>query len=114
MDDPRVWLRHQRNAVVATYHDPGVEEAVSFPTLRQATDTGEKKLILDLTGITYLSSARLGGIVNSCKKLISAGGKIAIVCPERELREVFAVTRLDQVMTLCDSIEMAFSWMEAI
>jgi anti-sigma B factor antagonist len=58
------------------------------------------RLVLDFGGVEYLSSAALGRLINLKKKVEAARGKLTIRDLHPDLREVFRITRLDQVFEI--------------
>jgi anti-sigma B factor antagonist len=58
-----------------------------------------KRVVLDLTGVTYLDSSGLGAIIGLyvSAKLANCQLKV-IICPNESLEKLFRITRLDQVV----------------
>lgn len=55
-------------------------------------------LTLDLTGLEYISSAGLGVVVQTYKRLVAAGGSLRLVNLEPRVRNVFSLSGLDRVI----------------
>lgn len=85
-------------------------------------NAGRRRLILDLTDVTFIDSTAVGVMVGAVTRLReSGGGSLAVVCPERRdsmsvvvpaggpsiVRQVFEVTGLDAGVALCSSREQA-------
>jgi anti-anti-sigma factor len=68
---------------------------------------GFTSLVLDLGGLTYVSSMGLGAIVRVAKQLRDGGGEVRICCLTGLVRQLFEITRLDHVFPPHDSIESA-------
>lgn len=64
---------------------------------------GKKQLLLNFTGVEFLSSAALNKLIILDKKVKSNGGKLVLSDMRQEIKEVFAITRLDQLFTISDS-----------
>ena len=62
-----------------------------------------KQLLLNFTGVEFLSSAALNKLIILDKKVKSNGGKLVLCELRQEIKEVFAITRLDQLFTIKDS-----------
>ena len=62
-----------------------------------------KQLLLNFTGVEFLSSAALNKLIILDKKVKSNGGKLVLSELRQEIKEVFAITRLDQLFTIKDS-----------
>jgi len=64
-------------------------------------DEGERRFILDMSGVDYLDSAAIGSVVACYKRATAFGGMVKIVLtPDNPLRQVFALTHLDQVFEI--------------
>jgi anti-sigma B factor antagonist len=57
-------------------------------------------LVLDLTGVRFLSSQTLGTLVSLQRKARAAGGKIVLTGVEPNIARMFHVTRLDSMLTI--------------
>jgi anti-sigma B factor antagonist len=67
--------------------------------LRVAAD-GAEYVVIDLTETTFIDSTGLGVILRGVERLGRSGGKLVVVCTDRNIRKVFEVTGLDRVFTL--------------
>jgi anti-sigma B factor antagonist len=86
---------------------------------------GCRRLILDLTDVTFIDSTAVGAIVGAVTRMReSGGGSVAVVCPEHRdslsvvvpaganfVRQIFEVTGLDAGVALCNSREQALAEM---
>lgn len=70
---------------------------------------GLKYLLLNFTGVEFLSSAALNKLIILDKKVKSNGGKLVLCDLRQEIKEVFAITRLDQLFTISDSEQSALT-----
>jgi anti-sigma B factor antagonist len=83
---------------------------------------GRRRIVLDLTDVTFIDSTAVGVLVGAVTRLReSGGGSVAVVCPEQRealsvvvpagganiVRQVFEVTGLDAGVALCGSREQA-------
>lgn len=68
---------------------------------------GRKKIVLDFTLVEYLSSAALGKLITMHKKVQTAGGKLALCNIQKDIMDVFKITQLHRVLTLCTDREDA-------
>ncbi|QDU80639.1 Putative anti-sigma factor antagonist BtrV [Polystyrenella longa] len=68
---------------------------------------GRKKIILDFSSVEYLSSAALGKLITMEKKVKAAQGNLRLCSIRPEIYEVFAITKLNQVFTICDDSDEA-------
>ena len=63
-------------------------------------DQGRVRLVLDLAGVLYIDSAGLGALVASMKHARAAGGDIKACKLDTDVRALFQMTRLDNVMDI--------------
>ena len=78
--------------------------------LTSIVDEGADYVVLDLTRVSFIDSMALGVVLNAQKRLGSSGGQLrAIVPSSSELRRVFELTMLDQVITLDESRQEALA-----
>lgn len=75
---------------------------------QQVIDAGEKKLVIDLAGLEYISSAGLRGILSSAKKLKAAGGAIHFCGLAGMVEEVFLVSGLGSIFSVTATPDEAF------
>jgi anti-anti-sigma factor len=57
----------------------------------------------NLRGLETLDARGLGEIAQTYKNLRSAGGELTLVAPNRFVRNMLAVTRLNSVIAVCDA-----------
>ena len=61
-------------------------------------DQGNKKLVLDLTNVTYLNSSGIGAVVSIHTAYVKAGGKIKVCGLGKGVQNVFVITSLMRVI----------------
>jgi anti-anti-sigma factor len=61
-----------------------------------------KTLLLNFTNVEFLSSAALNKLIILDKKVKAVSGKLKLSNLKTEIREVFAITRLDQLFDIKD------------
>lgn len=66
--------------------------------IKQRVWDGSRKMVFDMTGLSYIDSAGLG-MVATCAALMSkAGGKVAVVSPGGKISQMFEITRLNRLI----------------
>lgn len=70
---------------------------------------GRKKIVLDFTLVEYLSSAALGKLITMHKKVTTAKGKLALCSIQKDILDVFKITQLNKVLTLCANLDEAMT-----
>ena len=91
----------------------GSADSAAGPQLREALDRAlaaqGTRLIVDLTGATFLDSAMLGMLAATHERDAADGGepRMAVACPPGNVRTMFELTALDTLLTIRDSVEDA-------
>ena len=71
---------------------------------------GRRRLVLDLSDVTFIDSTAIGVIAGAVEKLDEAGGgSLAIVCTHEKVMQIFEITGLDSVITVHPSREEALA-----
>jgi anti-sigma B factor antagonist len=65
--------------------------------------TGARYVVVDLSLTTFIDSTALGVLLRGVERLRETGGRLAVVCPDANIRKVFEVTGLHRVFELHDS-----------
>ncbi|MEI2774509.1 MAG: STAS domain-containing protein [Tetrasphaera sp.] len=91
----------------------GEVDAHSARILRDAlvaaiTD-GTIRLVADLSEVTFLDSSGLGVLVGKLKDVRVRGGELHVVAVHDRVVRVFAITGLDRVFALHDSLDSALT-----
>lgn len=68
--------------------------------LTSLVDRGRVRLVLDLGAVTYIDSAGLGALVAALKHARATGGDIRVCAPASDVRSLFEMTRLDNVVSV--------------
>ncbi len=70
---------------------------------------GRKQIVLDFDLVEYLSSAALGKLITMHKKVVTAQGRLVLCNIQKDILDVFKITQLHKVLTLCDDLDDALS-----
>jgi anti-anti-sigma factor len=73
-----------------------------------------KTLLLNFTNVEFLSSAALNKLIILDKKVKAVSGKLKLSNLKTEIREVFAITRLDQLFDIKDDEADALARLEFV
>lgn len=68
--------------------------------LDRAADDGNNNLVLDLSGVDYMSSAGLREMVRILKRVKRSGGDLRIANPPERVREVLELAGLDSIFEI--------------
>jgi anti-sigma B factor antagonist len=88
----------------------GALDSGTAPTVRADLERiirGHRKILLDLGGMSYLSSAGLRMLLLAYRAARSAGASVALACPPDDLREVMAATGFLELFTVFDAVDIA-------
>src|ERR1035437_4771439 len=67
----------------------------------------ENRFILNLSDLRYMNSTGLNILINVLTKSRKAGGDVAIFGLSPKVRELLAITKLDHIFNIADSLEEA-------
>ena len=71
-------------------------------------DTGVERLVVDMSGVTFIDSTALGVLIGGVRRVLTAGGAMALVVTNRAVERVLSITGLDRVFTIHATREAAF------
>jgi anti-sigma B factor antagonist len=108
-----------RTAVVSSGHQNGwwVVSVIgeidvhSGPSLREhllrALANGERDLVVDLSGVSFLDSSGLGVLVTAHKRTRAAGGSLRLASCRPAVATIFQITALDRAFSIYPTVEDA-------
>lgn len=68
---------------------------------------GKTGMVIDLSGLEFITSAGLRGLIIAQKKLSAAGGKLAISGLTGTVADVFRISRFDTLFPVADTADAA-------
>lgn len=74
---------------------------------RDLLEQGNRKLIIDLGGVTYINSTGIGAFVNIYTTYTKANGKIKLCNMGKSVKNVFVITKLTSIFEVVESREEA-------
>jgi anti-sigma B factor antagonist len=89
---------------VDLYSAPEFKELVT-----RAIDQGKRRLVVDMTGATFIDSTTLGVLMSGAKRLNPEGGAVELVCSDERILKTFRITGLDRVFRIHDTREEALA-----
>jgi anti-sigma B factor antagonist len=98
---PTDWAIISLNGEVDVASAPNLNDAVGSVTGPGA------RLILDLTGVSFMDSTGLSALIRTFKMLREAGGELRIVAAGTRVTKLFEVTKLDLVFATYPSVAAA-------
>jgi anti-anti-sigma factor len=99
----------KKESGITTVSIKGRMDAVTTPEiesrLTQLVDGGEKRLLINMGELEYISSAGLRALLATAKRLKSEQGDIAFANLGGHVREVFEISGFYSIFKVYDSIE---------
>lgn len=84
------------------YTSPRLKEKVAAVISERVCD-----IIIDLNGVRYIDSTGLGVLIGTLKRVRELGQRIVVVCNVSQILNVFSITGLCKILTVCDCVEDA-------
>jgi anti-sigma B factor antagonist len=75
--------------------------------IKQRIRDGSRKMVLDLTALTYIDSAGLGMVATCASVMSKAGGKLVVVSAGGKISQMFQITHLNRVITISPTLDVA-------
>ncbi len=66
-------------------------------TIRELAKKGQKKILLNLAGVTYVDSSGVGQLVGALTTARNQGGDLKLLNPNNQVLDLLRVTRLETV-----------------
>lgn len=96
---------------ISVFEIKGRLDAVSVPQLEEQLNSWfEKsgiKLIFDLEGLDYISSAGLRIFLTTAKKMKTRNGKLCMARLRENVKDVFTISGFIALIPACDTLEAA-------
>ncbi len=104
----RIETSQEDGVTVVTFIERKILEAAAIMELsedliRLVDQEGCKDLLLDFSAVEFLSSAALNKLIILDKKVKAKGGQLKLCSMIPEIREVFVITRLNQLFDIVDT-----------
>ena len=117
-DEPQLTIEQENGIAIISFAATPVLDTNAIQHLgRQLYEVVEggpqRSVVLDFTGVTFLSSQTLGVLLTLRRKADKANTKVAVTCLREELARVFAITNLDQLFEFYQTREEAVAALAA-
>ncbi|MEM7244200.1 MAG: STAS domain-containing protein [Acidobacteriota bacterium] len=89
---------------VDLYSSPQMREA-----LLAAIKAGSARVVVDLTGVSYMDSSGIATLVEALGGLREKGRALVLAGLRPRVREVFEIAKLQTVFTLAESVDAALA-----
>jgi anti-sigma B factor antagonist len=97
-----------KTSVIALSGEVDLYTAPEFKQqLLDAIGQGSKEVIVDFTDTTFIDSTTLGVLVGGVKRLRPNGGRLSLVCNDRNITKIFEITGLNKVFEIYETRDTA-------
>ncbi|WP_124726470.1 STAS domain-containing protein [Staphylospora marina] len=89
-------------------HVAGEVDVYTAPALREKLlprCTGDRKVVVDLSGTTYIDSTGLTVLIGAWKSQKGSGGKLVVTGLNDRLRRLFQITRLEDHIEIEERVQ---------
>jgi anti-anti-sigma factor len=86
------------------HQSAGAFEAALMPLLQQA---GGKALVLDFSGVEYISSVGLRVLMIGAEKMRTQQARLLVAALQTVVAEIFAISRFHRILVVCPTLEDA-------
>ena len=90
-----------------TLVDGAAIDAIADRLYALVDQENRRKILLDFSGVQFLSSTMLGVLLSLHNKALGISGKIAICGLKPEIRNVFHATQLDRMLAVAETEDQA-------
>jgi len=66
-----------------------------------------ERLVVELEGVTFIDSSALRAVVRAQKRVVAAGGELALVAPTQPARRVLDIATLDRFVPVFGTVDEA-------
>jgi len=99
----------KNGVAIITVTEPRIDAVVAIQfkdAMRAATDGGPDRVVLDMSGVTFVDSSGLGAIV-AAMKYLGLRRKLDLAGLTPDVDKVFRLTRMDSIFDIYPSVAAA-------
>src|SRR5712664_263823 len=102
--------QHERSNVVPLKGEIDLHVSPSVTaSLNSMIEKKPQRLVVDLSGVTYIDSAGLAALIGAMQKVEGYGGKFLLAGLQETVRSIFEISRLDQVFQIFPDADAALA-----
>jgi len=110
----QIATRHVADTVVATPvgridHRSAAEFEAALAPWVAAAGAGRGSLVLDFSGVEYISSVGLRVLMIVAKQMREQQARLVIAALQEVVAEIFAISRFDRILTVAATLEEALA-----
>lgn len=112
MRDSRLTVREDGDITHVSFLDRNILEEANIQQIGDEIGgiverSGNPKVLLDFSQVEHLSSAALGTLITINNKVKQKGGQLRLSNIDRQIYEVFVITKLNKLFQIHDSNDKA-------
>lgn len=77
--------------------------------LNAMTDEKPERIVIDLSGATYIDSAGLAALILAAQTVEAYGGRFLLAGVDETMRSIFETSRLDQIFEIFADVDAALA-----
>ena len=109
---PRLNVSAQGDVTIVELTDRKILDEISISQIGErlqglVAKSANPKFILDFSSVGHMSSSALGMLITLHKRIRERGGELRLCGIQPAILEVFVITRLNEIFTICQSREQA-------
>ena len=100
---------HSDDVLIVTVNDARIDSTVAIQfkdRMRQATQGGPNRVVLNLEAVDFIDSSGLGAIV-AAMKVLGSSRRLDLSCLQENVDKVFSLTRMDTVFRIYPTLDAA-------
>jgi anti-anti-sigma factor len=104
-------VRRDRGCMIVTAVGPEIpiDAKDELYALALPAQLASRQVVLNLERVINFQSAILGILIRFQQKIEEAGGNVKVVCPDANIRLMFRITKVDQVLQLHEREQLAIN-----
>ncbi len=111
-DRPRLTVSTEGNVTVVGFCDRKILDEVTIMRIGDqlnalVAEAEVPRMLLDFSSVAHMSSSALGVLITLHKRIREKSGQLRLCNIEPAIYEVFLITHLYEIFTICDSREEA-------
>lgn len=76
-------------------------------TVEALLTNDRKRILIDLSGVTFISSMGVGSLIQATRLVEAAEGRLKLLSPAQCVRQILAISKLDSVFEIDDEFDRA-------
>ncbi len=78
-----------------------------YDHIEQELAAGRRRFVLDLDRVPWINSRGLGRLIELLQRIEGAGGRLALVCNSERIRNILAISQIDEILRPLDGMDQA-------